>query len=183
MPGRRTEDRRIQRTQELLREALFSLIHEKDYDRIVVKEILHRANVGRSTFYAHFRDKDELLVSGIRHLLRSDRPVELQSSPTRCDRALWFSLPIFEHIGRHRTAEGAGMESRYSTLHAHLQDMLAELIADDVRSDLLLRYLTSTFVLVLAWWAETRSSLSPKEVNDVFRALVLPALAADTPIH
>ena len=63
------EDRRIQKTTNLLREALVSLIAEKPFDSIVVKEILDRANVGRSTFYMHFRDKDDLLISGIHDLL------------------------------------------------------------------------------------------------------------------
>jgi AcrR family transcriptional regulator len=53
----------------LLRAALVCLIAEKPYDSIVVKEILDRANVGSSTFYIHFRDKDDLLVSGIQEML------------------------------------------------------------------------------------------------------------------
>ena len=63
MAGDRGTDRRIERTKRLLHGALGSLIHQKSYDDIVVKEILARANVGRSTFYTHFRDKDELLES------------------------------------------------------------------------------------------------------------------------
>jgi len=59
---KQVNDRRIQKTKNLLHQALGSLIREKPYDAIVVKEILDRANVGRSTFYTHFRDKDELLV-------------------------------------------------------------------------------------------------------------------------
>jgi AcrR family transcriptional regulator len=51
------KDRRVQKTRGLLLEALVSLIHEKSYDSIAVKEILHRANVGRSTFYMHFPGK------------------------------------------------------------------------------------------------------------------------------
>jgi hypothetical protein len=44
---RQRKDRRIQRTEELLRGALTALIREKPYEEIVVKEILGRANVGR----------------------------------------------------------------------------------------------------------------------------------------
>jgi AcrR family transcriptional regulator len=77
LPGHPVTGRRIQKTQNLLREALVSLIHEKNYDAIVVKEILDRANVGRSTFYTHFRDKDELLVSGIHDMLRSVQSTKL----------------------------------------------------------------------------------------------------------
>ncbi len=65
------KDRRIQKTQRLLREALASLIREKPYNSIVVKQILDHANVGRSTFYTHFRDKDDLLVSCIHDMLHS----------------------------------------------------------------------------------------------------------------
>ena len=48
---------------------LGSLIREKPYDEIVVQEILDRANVGRSTFYMHFGDKDDLFVSAIHDML------------------------------------------------------------------------------------------------------------------
>jgi AcrR family transcriptional regulator len=69
MVAQQKTDRRVARTQKLLRDALHSLIHERDYDSIVVKEILDRANVGRSAFYTHFRDKDELLVSAFHDIL------------------------------------------------------------------------------------------------------------------
>src|SRR5215472_18790764 len=97
MSVKRTKDRRIQKTEELLHRALASLIREKDYDSIVVKEILDRANVGRSTFYMHFRDKDDLLVSSIQEML-GPAPWQAGSSPGKeRDQFLWFSLPVFEH--------------------------------------------------------------------------------------
>src|SRR5215471_19459582 len=70
----KTPDRRVQRTRRLLHKALMSCILEKKYESITVQEILDRADVGRSTFYTHFRDKDELLVSGfgeVQRLLKS----------------------------------------------------------------------------------------------------------------
>src|SRR5712691_3374816 len=98
LPGKLVKDRRIQKTQKLLHEALNSLIHEKDYDSIVVKEILDRANVGRSTFYMHFRDKDELLVTGMGDMLWSLQAAGPLSSAKWHEKIIWFSLPIFEHI-------------------------------------------------------------------------------------
>ncbi|HJZ99486.1 MAG TPA: hypothetical protein VKE70_23410, partial [Candidatus Solibacter sp.] len=70
-----------------------------------------------------------------------------------------------------------------------------ELIADDVRKDfqgqrktagqippdLLVQYVSSTFILVLNWWVESTTPFRPKEVNDLFRALVLPTLTATFP--
>jgi AcrR family transcriptional regulator len=186
------KDRRIQKTRDLLHRALAALIREKPYDSISVKEILDRADVGRSTFYAHFRDKDELLVSVIRDLLASVRSDKTPSPAKRSERMLGFGLPIFEHIDHHRRTDDAGIgaEDRVR-LHDHLREVLAELIADDLAEglsgskkaaarippSLLVEYLSSTFVLVLNWWVESRSRLPPSDVNDMFRALALPTLA------
>src|SRR5215831_15507380 len=106
---KRGKDRRIQKTLALLHEALGSLIREKPYDEIVLKEILDRANVGRSTLYTHFRDKDELLASGIHEMLRAVHAADLPPSGKKDERIIRFSLPVFEHIHRHRQAGAAGM--------------------------------------------------------------------------
>jgi len=55
----RKVDRRIQRTRQLLDDALIELILEKGYDKITVQNIVDQANVGRSTFFAHYLDKHE----------------------------------------------------------------------------------------------------------------------------
>jgi len=59
------EDRRTQKTKKFLAEALKQLILEKGYDAITVQDIIDRADVGRSTFYAHYEGKDQLLVGNI----------------------------------------------------------------------------------------------------------------------
>ena len=61
----KAEDRRVQRTRALLLSALLDLIVEQGYEEITVQDIVDRANVGRSTFYAHFLDKRELLLTGV----------------------------------------------------------------------------------------------------------------------
>src|SRR6266516_2886157 len=61
-------DRRVQRTQQLLRNALFSLIQEKGFESLSVQDIIDRADVGRTTFYAHFDNKEDLLLSGFEDL-------------------------------------------------------------------------------------------------------------------
>lgn len=58
-------DRRVRRTREVLGDALVGLMHEKSFDSIKVEEVLDRADVGRSTFYTHYRDKDDLFLSDV----------------------------------------------------------------------------------------------------------------------
>ena len=190
---KRGKDRRIQKTLGFLHEALGALIREKPYDEIVLKEILDRANVGRSTFYTHFRDKDELLASSIQQMLLIVHAADLPASGKKDERIIRFSLPVFEHIHAHRQAGAAGMGTRgRAIVHAHLQKILAEQIAEDldrvlsgrnktpglIPRELLVQYVASTFVLVLNWWVESNSPLRPKEVNDLFRKLTFQSLSA-----
>jgi AcrR family transcriptional regulator len=186
-----SKDRRVQKTRALLADALGSLIHEKPYDDIVVKEILHRANVGRSTFYAHYRDKDELLSSAMRDLLHPAAGAAF--ARPHSERILGFSLPVLEHIAQ-RFAEGSqpsaiGLEARFA-LHNHLEQAIVRSIADEVRrrvrergasvqipAELLVKYVASTFTAVLEWWISGKRRLTPGEVDQFFRALVLPTLS------
>src|SRR5215213_238359 len=63
------DDRRVSRTRRSLSAALIELILEKRYDSITVQDVIDRADVGRSTFYTHYRDKDDLFLSAWKRLL------------------------------------------------------------------------------------------------------------------
>ena len=74
-------DRRTLRTRQALHQALFRLVLERGYDQTSVADIADTANVGRSTFYAHFTDKDDLLAYGIGYL-RTMKPVPFSAVRT-----------------------------------------------------------------------------------------------------
>ncbi len=182
----RSRDRRVQKTKASLHNALIGLAREKPYPSIVVKEILDRANVGRSTFYTHFRDKDDLLESGIYDVLRSLQDLPRRSSAP--ERLVAFSLPLLRHIDEHRRTAGPrmGREGR-ATMHAHMEDVLTTVIADQLATamrvsqaetpmDLVARYVASTFVLVLNQWVENDTEWTPAEADARFRALAMPTL-------
>jgi AcrR family transcriptional regulator len=184
--AKRTTDRRIQRTDALLQQALGALIREKPYQDIAVKEILSRANVGRSTFYTHFADKDELLLRCIHDLLRSSGPAGPRADP------LWFSLPVFQHIERHRHSGQTDMEPQgRRELHEHLEHAIVDLIQDEVGPalrpttdpprypppDLLVGWIAASFVLVLNWWVDSDCRLPAREADELFRALVQASFA------
>ena len=194
------EDRRIQRTRALLHEALGSLIREKPYDRITVAEILNRAKVSRSTFYIHFRDKDDLLTSSMRALLFGVLSASGRTTSDVAERMLAFSLPLLTHIHQHRRSAKVRLGDRgRAILHEHLRRVLSEWIVQSLDGDrdgerhlsrsrrspvapeLLARHIASTFVLVLHWWLDHGASISHAEADKLFRALVMPVLRSAPP--
>jgi AcrR family transcriptional regulator len=185
-------DARVHRTERRLREAIVSLIHEKSYPSIVVNEILERAEVGRSAFYAHFPNKDALLASGIQQMLHATTTRTLPPRVGRFGRALSFSFPVYDYIGQCRHAAEAKMGRRgRQIIHRHLHHVLAEHIREEVRQalqhdegrehippDLATEYIVTTFILVLNWWVESRNRLSAREVDDMFLGLVVSGLTS-----
>jgi AcrR family transcriptional regulator len=63
--ARKKPDGRVARTRDRLGDAMIALILEKPFDSITVQDVLDRAGVGRSTFYAHYKDKDDVLISEV----------------------------------------------------------------------------------------------------------------------
>ena len=174
-----------------MHEALGGLIREKAYDRITVADILERARVSRSTFYIHFRDKDDLLASGLRALLLGVLSLEGRANAAVPERMVAFSLPLLTHIHQHRRSTRTRLGARgRAILHDHLRRVLAEWIVQTLDADrqtsrsrrfnvaphLLAQHIASTFVLVLHWWLDHGGSPSPAEADRLFRALVMPVL-------
>src|SRR5262245_63931179 len=103
-------------------------------------------------------------------MLRSVQSGGRPSSATRDEKMLWFRLPIFEHISHYRRAGEARIGTRgREAIHEHLQHVLADLMADDVRRELqrqrekvgqvppelFVQYVASTLILVLHWWVDS----------------------------
>lgn len=94
---RRKPDERVRRTHERLGNALVQLIGEKPIDDITVQEVLDRASVGRSTFYLHFRDKNDLLLSQLEMFLER-MSTALTRRNDKSDRVVPVE-EMFAHIG------------------------------------------------------------------------------------
>jgi AcrR family transcriptional regulator len=192
VPKRR--DRRIDRTQQLLRGALRSLIQEKGFEALTVQEIIDRANIGRATFYSHFDNKDDLLASGFEDLrasLQARQRDAFSRGHTIEDRLFGFSQEVFAHTNEYREAFRAMVGQRSgAVVQRLLHKLLVELIREDVRrtvvradsspvqTEALVHFITGALVGVLMWWLDGRMRLSVGEVNAYFRRLALPALKA-----
>ena len=188
------EDRRTQKTRAALQEALISLMFEKSYEAILIQEILDRANVGRSTFYTHFRDKDELLVEGLqglKELLRNAQIATPTPSNKSYEKVIGFSLAMFEHAHDHKKlyrslVSGPG----WVIVRQRIEEILVQLMKEEARAlfkrrtasevpfELFIHFLGATFMSVLTWWFNFKRPLPPKEINALFRELVIPTLAA-----
>src|SRR5262249_39083303 len=88
-------DRRSQRTYRLVGSAFTELVVEKPYDEILVQDILDRAGIGRTTFYAHYFDKEDVLNSLVTAQLEMFRH---QIAQTTAVQRVVPSLELFEHI-------------------------------------------------------------------------------------
>ncbi|MBC8098447.1 MAG: TetR/AcrR family transcriptional regulator [Armatimonadetes bacterium] len=99
----RKPDRRVVRTRHLLRDALMTLITERGYDAITVQDIADQADVARTTFYLHFKDKDELLFEGMREIYAELFERLMVPSPdANADFPIDLANPAdFEHVAQY----------------------------------------------------------------------------------
>ncbi|HEY2116040.1 MAG TPA: TetR/AcrR family transcriptional regulator [Candidatus Angelobacter sp.] len=102
-------DRRARRTREVLGDALVGLMHEKPFQKIKVNEVLKRAEVGRSTFYSHYRDKEDLFLSDVDDFWAS---VSMKlSRDAEASRRVAPVRELFEHVGQAREFYAALVKS------------------------------------------------------------------------
>ncbi len=173
----RTPDRRPSRTRAELQKALLDLTVELGYRDVTVKHITDRANVGRSTFYLHFTDKDDLLMSGLadlRKLLLSR--VHAQTSErdalASCVRA------FFEHAQEYQRLYRCLSPEARTFLHSKLDAVFVEVAAEAIRrnrNDLQETYIgilahafAGAMLGAVAWWSKAAPDVTPGELTALF---------------
>ena len=187
-------DRRIPRTRAMLQHALTSLILKKGYEAITIQDICDEANVGRSTFYAHYTSKDDLKRRGFGHLRKElvDRQNEAQAAPGEIkDRSLGFSLTMFEHARDHIDLYRALVGGRGGTVSlGQIRQILSDLVrnelaatvgknsADIVPRELVVQYVVGAFMAVMTWWLDGGAKLPPKRIDAMFRRLATEGITA-----
>jgi AcrR family transcriptional regulator len=182
------QDRRSQRTQRLLGEAFVELMHEKSYDAITVQDILDRADVGRSTFYTHYLDKEDLLMSELArvvHLFGEHVAATGEGNP------ILPSLVLFRHVLDYRQLYlalvwGHGIDVTMKHLQAQLcryvEHQLSALICPDaalsVPLPLLSNFVVGTFLSLLRWWLDGNPQYTPEQIDAMFWRMVEPGITS-----
>jgi AcrR family transcriptional regulator len=182
-------DRRINRTRETLFQAMSMLMVEKRYDDITVQDIIDRANVGRSTFYAHYQDKEDLAVSSMLTMFDS-----LTNSMEQGNNDPHQFLPgrgLFEHIRENYPMFKAltsgramdlffqkGQEYWSGRMATRLQAMLPEGQEPKVPIPILAHYVSGTFVMLLKWWIDNKMPYTSDRMIEIVEILVTPSVQA-----
>lgn len=190
--AKRSIDRRVARTRGTLHQALLSLILEKGYEAISVEDICERGNIGRSTFYSHFKSKDDLKRSGLEHLRREllEQHRSVTASMPAGTEPLGFSLPMFEHARDHAHLYRALVGSKggaiaLDTIRRTLCDfVLGELATTGVQDatgiprELVVQHIVGAYMAVLTWWLDGGAKLPPERMDKFFQRLMSEGIAS-----
>ena len=189
-------DRRVSRTRRQLKEALFALILEKGYDAVTIEDITQRADLGRTTFYLHYRDKEGLLLEAIKvmadDLLRQilpipddgwqyhDNPSDYNSNdPIKvvfnhaADNALLYQIILSGEVSTKATA----------SVHAIISEMAARVINQTIAEgkvaikpivpvEIFANYLAGALLGTLNWWLISGCKQLPDEMAAMFRRMI-----------
>ena len=191
--GPRRGDRRSRRTRQQLSEALVALLLEKRYDTITVQEIIDRADVGRSTFYAHFLDKDDLLLQEITGLVAT---MSIHTERREGRSRVIPSLELLRHVGEQQRLYRALVRGRIFdpvlmmiqiSLGRHVEARLAALMPPGqvpaVPLALVGQHMAGALLTLLQWWLEQDAPDSPEQINAHFEYLVRPGVLAATGVE
>ena len=183
-------DRRSQRTRQMLSAALVDLMLQKRYVEITVQDIIDRANVGRSTFYAHYLDKDDLLVSDFTRVLDALSEHVRQQEPIDQRTPQLLAL-FFEQVGAHHhlykaLVRGGGIDLLYRKGHErlrrniqqHLEELLPVGQTPAVPLPLVADYMAGVILTMLKWWLDHEMPYTPAQMDALFQQLVLPGVQA-----
>ncbi len=184
-------DRRQIKTRQAIFSAFTTLLETKRYEKITVQEIIDAANVGRSTFYAHFETKDELLKSVCKELFGHIIDSTMDRSHTH---GLYSKeaapQSVFCHLLQHLKENDNNILGLLSCESSEIflryfKDSLNELILTqvvnhisvenlDLPQDFLVNHISGSFVEMVLWWLKNKKKHKPEELDCYFRAVIEP---------
>ncbi|MDM8214171.1 TetR/AcrR family transcriptional regulator [Enterococcus hirae] len=183
-------DLRVLRTKKMIMEAFIKLVEEKGLDQVTVQDIASQAMINRATFYAHYKDKQDLYDQIFEYAFTTFSDI-IEAAPLmeknriRVKRIERVLTNIYQNI--HENREFFLTLTQSSSLEL-LRQRLAQLIAEkyanifaqlriteneiEVPIDFIIEYMTSIFIGTLHWWIHTDSDMTPKHLAQLVIKLV-----------
>ncbi len=184
-------DRRVQRTLPLLQEALFHLIIERGYERITIADITERANLGRTTFYLHYRDKEDLLQESIKALLH-DLHLDVEFEAEESCTFPMVSTRIFQHVARRQQLYQAMLKEAGPTrtledvMRTYFTELCQRFLPGDllktgnlssVSNEIIAVHAAGSLLGLLSWWLNHEVSLSAEDMGTIYCQLMATSLS------
>jgi AcrR family transcriptional regulator len=181
-------DRRIQKTRTSIMSAFEALLTEKRYEQLTVQDIIDRANVGRSTFYAHFETKDDLLKYTCQELFEhifTEHPLpegshDYSESANTQDVMLTHILHHLKDDHRRYqrifSCESADLFWRY--FQSLFRILMEKSGAGDpaaekkVPEDYYVNYYCSAYIESVKWWFQNGLKITPEELASYFKRVI-----------
>lgn len=186
-------DRRQQKTRKAIFKAFSDLLATKSYNKIIVQEIIDKADVGRTTFYSHFATKEELLKALCENLF--DHIIKSAADCTHTH-GLYSDKnspePIFCHLLQHLqendnnildllSCESSELFLRY--FKQNLNELIkTQFIKQNSHSssklplDFLINHISGSFVEMVLWWIKGRMKQTPEQLDQYFRSVIEPII-------
>lgn len=182
MPSRPTPGARGPRARAL--DAFRVLMLERGYRRVTVQNVLDRAQIGRATFYTHFRCKEDLLAASVAGLGASLGAAWVAARASGNVEPFGFARALLRHAASSRRMLGVLAEEGTDVLlREHMLRMLAQLarqelelrgpLRPDVHDEALVQFVVGALWSLLMWWSRVPGT-APDEVADMFVRLVTP---------
>ncbi len=179
-------DRRKLRTRRLLKESVLALILERGYDSLTIQDITDHADLRRATFYLHYKDKDELLLTVLNELFDElaaslEAQVKDDSLAGKTDPAMFTAM--FCYVADNAALYRALFSSSAgTTITQHIRRYLANLVIEKSTSMtnnrpvpmvVLAHYMAGTELSLIQWWLENDMPHSPEDMARMTHRLLL----------
>lgn len=195
----RKADRRVSRTRQALRQALYDLVKERGYDAVTIEDITERADVGRTTFYLHFRDKDDLLLDQFKEQIDSvflkiaEFPASAWINGFRPDFFVAHPLRplvmLFEHFAEYNDLYQILKNSGTLKLSSILNTLLSNAVIQtytkitereqvtldaQVPIEILAHYFSGALMGTVFWWLSNGQPYPPQQMARMFQRMFAP---------
>lgn len=180
----RRVDRRVQRTRKLLQDSLMELTLEEGYDAIAIQDITNKANLGRATFYLHYKDKDELLLDTIGQFLADflEQVPQLSHAQWRLDDSKALTR-LFDFAAEHYDLYriliiGSGGITASQQLRRSIANSIQQSIAHDLETEeaqplvpieFMANHFAGTLLSTIYWWLDSDMPYPPDEMAALFQ--------------